>query len=147
MRSLRDLKPLPLPLSASLLLSSCQSVGELSPIAQGPAHHAAGGFRNLHVEDPDRNLFDFLAMRWFGDKQWADHAALPARERRRTSDEDSVSDQDVANPRRLVRRPERRPHLFVGEDPGNGGEGLQMLVGGHLGNEQTEDEVDGYVIG
>ena len=67
-----------LPLSASLLLSSCQSVGELPPIAQGPAHHTAGGFRNLHVEDPDRSLFGFLTMRWFGDTQWADHAARAA---------------------------------------------------------------------
>ena len=63
------------------------------------------------------------------------------------SGEDAVSDQDVANPRRFVRRAERRPNLFVGEDPGDGGEGLEMLVGRLLGHEQAEDKVDGYVIG
>lgn len=67
-----------LPLSASLLLSSCEAVGRQPPIAQGLAHHTASGYRNLHVADPDRNIFDFLAMRWFGDTEWADHAARAA---------------------------------------------------------------------
>ena len=75
--ALRCLGLVLLPLSASLLLSSGEAVGQ-QPIAQGPAHHTAGGYRNLHVEDPDRNLFDFLAMRWFGDTEWADHAARAA---------------------------------------------------------------------
>ena len=76
--ALRRLGFVLLPLSASLLLSSCQTVAERPALAQGPAHHADDGFRNLHVEDPDRNLFDFLAMRWFGDTEWADHAARAA---------------------------------------------------------------------
>ena len=76
--ALRRLRGLLVPLSASLLLSSCSLAGQQPPVAQGPAHHTAGGYRNLHVEAPERNFFDFLAMRWFGDTKWADHAARAA---------------------------------------------------------------------
>ena len=76
--ALRRLRCLLVPLSAGLLLSSCSVAGKQPPVAQGPAHHTAGGYRNLHVEAPERNIFDFLAMRWFGDTEWADHAARAA---------------------------------------------------------------------
>ena len=76
--ALRCLGIVLLPLSASLLLSSCKTDGQQQPIAQQPAHHTTGGYRNLHVADPQRNLFEFLAMRWFGNSEWADHAARAA---------------------------------------------------------------------
>ena len=43
-----------------------------------PAHHTATGFKNLHIDDPQKTFFDFLQMRFFGDQRWADHAALAA---------------------------------------------------------------------
>ena len=32
----------------------------------------------MHIQDPDRNFFDFLSMRMFGDTKWADHAKRAA---------------------------------------------------------------------
>lgn len=46
-----------------------------APAASRPAHHTADGFQNLYVKDPDKSVFDFLAMKYFGDDVWADHAA------------------------------------------------------------------------
>lgn len=40
-----------------------------------PAHHTATGFRNLHIDDTKKTVFGFLAMRLFGDIEWADHSA------------------------------------------------------------------------
>jgi N-acyl-phosphatidylethanolamine-hydrolysing phospholipase D len=39
-----------------------------------PAHHTATGFRNLYIDDPNKSIFHFLAMKLFGDIRWADHA-------------------------------------------------------------------------
>lgn len=61
--------------------------------------------------------------------------------------ESAVADQDVAYPRRLLRRADRRPDPIVGEDPGDGGESLQVLVRRLLRHEQPEDQVDGRVVG
>jgi N-acyl-phosphatidylethanolamine-hydrolysing phospholipase D len=36
-------------------------------------HHTTDGFRNLYIEEPKKNFFDFLGMRYFGDVDWADH--------------------------------------------------------------------------
>lgn len=41
-----------------------------------PAHHTENGFTNPHIDEPDKNFFSFLRMRFFGDEQWADHEAL-----------------------------------------------------------------------
>lgn len=32
-----------------------------------------GIYINNHVEHPDKNIFSFLRVRWFGDEKWADH--------------------------------------------------------------------------
>lgn len=54
-------------------LAAC-STGESQIIpSQKPAHHTESGFRNLYIEDPDKNFFDFLRVRLFGDTVWADH--------------------------------------------------------------------------
>ena len=39
-------------------------------------HYTKDGFKNLYVEDNDKNFFDFLEMRLLGDEEWADHASL-----------------------------------------------------------------------
>lgn len=39
-------------------------------------HYASDGFKNLYVEDNDKNFFDFLEMRFLSDEKWADHASL-----------------------------------------------------------------------
>ncbi len=62
----------------SLALSSCESVSQQADSAARPAHHAVGGFKNLHIQDPKKNIFDFMAMKHFGDTEWADHAARAA---------------------------------------------------------------------
>ena len=54
-------------------LSACAASSE--PIKDAPPHHTADGFRNLHIKDPNKTLFHFLAMKHFGDDRWADHAA------------------------------------------------------------------------
>lgn len=38
------------------------------------AHHTEDGFRNIYIEDPEKNFFSFLAMRWFGEDSWPDHS-------------------------------------------------------------------------
>lgn len=62
----------------SLTLSSCESVSQQEAATNAPAHHARGGFKNLHIEDSRKNFFDFMAMKHFGDTEWADHAARAA---------------------------------------------------------------------
>lgn len=38
-----------------------------------PAHHTNRGFKNVHVEDPQKSFFSFLRMRMFDNIPWADH--------------------------------------------------------------------------
>jgi len=38
-----------------------------------PAHHTATGFRNPYINDPDKTVFHYLAMKYFGNDIWADH--------------------------------------------------------------------------
>jgi N-acyl-phosphatidylethanolamine-hydrolysing phospholipase D len=73
-----------------LVLSACQNTsthntsknkGLIKNGAEGKkiskkAHHTKDGFKNLYVEDNDKNVFDFLEMRLLGDEEWADHASL-----------------------------------------------------------------------
>lgn len=56
-------------------LAACGAQADRVVDATSPPHHTANGFRNLHVEDPNRSLFDFIAMRYFSDTHWADHEA------------------------------------------------------------------------
>ncbi len=58
-------------------LASCIGTNDL-PLEGKPAHHTVGGFKNIYVEDPKKNLFDFLKMKHFGGYHWADHEALAA---------------------------------------------------------------------
>ena len=41
-----------------------------------PLHHTDSGFQNPHLGPIDKSLFKFLRVRFFGDIEWADHAAL-----------------------------------------------------------------------
>jgi len=59
--------------AAGLSLLACAASDQPKP--GGPAHHTVDGFRNLYIEDPNKSLFHFLAMKHFGDTVWADHAA------------------------------------------------------------------------
>ena len=56
-------------------LSACIGTNDL-PVDGKPAHHTEGGFKNVYVEDPQKNLFSFLRMKYFGGYEWADHEAL-----------------------------------------------------------------------
>jgi len=38
-----------------------------------PAHHGDVGFKNLYIEDPDKNIFDYLRLRYFGNHEWSNH--------------------------------------------------------------------------
>ena len=42
---------------------------------------------------------------------------------------------------------DRATDRFVGQEPGNRGEDFQMLVGGILGDEQAEEQIDGLAVG
>ncbi|WP_412970930.1 MBL fold metallo-hydrolase [Glaciecola sp. MF2-115] len=67
-------------LTCLILLSACQSTEsntrENGGVDPRKAHHTKDGFKNLYVEDNDKNFFDFLEMRFLGDEEWADHASL-----------------------------------------------------------------------
>lgn len=62
-------------LSLSLLSTSCVAQEQI-PEKPSPEHHTSDGFKNLHIDDPEKSFFDFMRMRFFGDEEWADHAAL-----------------------------------------------------------------------
>lgn len=64
-------------------LSGCQSAntdttnnGVKSKENAKKGHYTSDGFKNLYVEDNDKNFFDFLEMRFLSDEKWADHASL-----------------------------------------------------------------------
>jgi len=63
-------------------LSACQSADTTptnsfkSKEGSKKGHYTSDGFKNLYVEDNDKNFFDFLEMRFLGDEKWADHASL-----------------------------------------------------------------------
>lgn len=62
-------------LLSAIVWSGC-AMTEQAPSADTPPHHTTDGFKNLHIEEPDKSFFDFLKMRFFGDQEWADHFAL-----------------------------------------------------------------------
>ncbi len=56
-----------------LTLNSCSPLdGQTLKL---PAHHTATGFRNPYIKDPEKTIFHYLAMKLFGDTNWADHFA------------------------------------------------------------------------
>ena len=79
-------------LGLNLTLLMIASLVNLSACASEPlpqwfdpekAHHAVNEegeiyFRNLYLKDKDKDFFDFLSMRFFGDEEWADHQSLAA---------------------------------------------------------------------
>lgn len=46
----------------------------VAPIPKNKTHHTSDGFKNLHIDDSEKNFFDFLRMRFLGEDDWADHA-------------------------------------------------------------------------
>jgi len=70
-------KALRILLSFFLLISlvACNSNIDVS-VEGKPAHHTVDGFKNVYVKDPNKNLFDFLKMKFFGGFEWADHESL-----------------------------------------------------------------------
>ncbi|MCB2099698.1 MAG: MBL fold metallo-hydrolase [Rhodobacterales bacterium] len=78
---------MPRPASLRALLPLCLTLAACNPATREvvqtdpdrPAHHApGGGFRNTQITDPSKTLFDYLAMKHFGNHPWADHAARAA---------------------------------------------------------------------
>lgn len=55
-------------------VAACSTTPTEVQLEGAPAHHTNRGFRNIHVEDPQKSFFSFLRMRLFGDVKWADHA-------------------------------------------------------------------------
>ena len=62
-------------LSLLVFLAACNSNIDV-PVKGKPAHHTVDGFKNVYVQDPQKNLFDFLKMKFFGPYKWADHESL-----------------------------------------------------------------------
>ncbi len=56
------------------LLSGCLSA-DSTPVQARPAHHTDTGFRNLYIDPIDKNAFNFVKMKYFGDEPFADHKA------------------------------------------------------------------------
>jgi N-acyl-phosphatidylethanolamine-hydrolysing phospholipase D len=64
-------------ITTGLFIFGCQSSDtSAKKVDKNKAHHTKEGFKNLYVEDIDKNFFDFLEMRLLGDEEWADHASL-----------------------------------------------------------------------
>jgi N-acyl-phosphatidylethanolamine-hydrolysing phospholipase D len=61
-----------------LLLFSLGCTLSVASTADKPAHHIDGGYKNLHVEAPDKGFFAFMQMRFLGEDKWADHQTLAA---------------------------------------------------------------------
>ncbi len=58
-----------------LAAPACQAAeGDERP-PETPEHHTDGGFRNPHIEPSAKNIFDYMAVKFFGETDWADHAA------------------------------------------------------------------------
>ena len=55
----------------ALTLNSCST--SKAQTLNSPAHHTTTGFRNLYIDDPEKTIFHYLAMKLFGDTKWADH--------------------------------------------------------------------------
>jgi N-acyl-phosphatidylethanolamine-hydrolysing phospholipase D len=62
-------------LLAIIGLASCMYSPKEVHLEGKPAHHTTKGFRNVHIEDPNKSFFSFLRMRMFGGVKWADHEA------------------------------------------------------------------------
>ena len=54
-------------------LAGCGASQSNAPLTDRPYHHTENGFRNLHMEHPNKSFFSFLRMRYFSDVTWADH--------------------------------------------------------------------------
>ena len=62
----------------AVLLGGCSAPNEDGTPANSPAHHTGNGFKNLYIEDPKKNFFDYMRMKYFGDDDWANHASRAA---------------------------------------------------------------------
>jgi N-acyl-phosphatidylethanolamine-hydrolysing phospholipase D len=74
-----------------LLALSCATANPLQNNLDRPAHHTDDGFRNLHIEIPDKTFFSYLKMRYLSDVDWADHEGEADQVPFQTLDLDSVS--------------------------------------------------------
>ncbi|USG61948.1 MBL fold metallo-hydrolase [Sneathiella marina] len=82
---------------ASLLLVACETTSQTMAETKKPPHHTAEGYRNLHIEHPDKNFFDFLYMRFFSDVEWADHESRAAEITVKDLDIDLVNEPGTRN--------------------------------------------------
>ncbi len=61
----------------TFIFTICYLFSDIRLMAQNiPAHHTDSGYRNQYIDDPDKNFFDFLKMKYFGDEDWANHSDL-----------------------------------------------------------------------
>nr|WP_136252799.1 MBL fold metallo-hydrolase [Ningiella ruwaisensis] len=58
---------------ALALIASCSSSSGVRSSSPQKPHHTKDGFKNLYVQDSEKNFFDFLKVRFFGETEWADH--------------------------------------------------------------------------
>ena len=62
-------------ITAITLISACNNHlhSPQEKPADRPKHHSKSGFRNLYIEEPQKNFFSFVKMRLFGETEWANH--------------------------------------------------------------------------
>ena len=61
----------------TLLVAACALNYKPSNAATDDANFVDGRFVNNHMEHPNKDIFAYLKLRWFGDDVWADHQKTP----------------------------------------------------------------------
>ena len=56
-----------------LTLVACSTSTPTGVLKPEPQHHGEGGFVNLYGPPNDKNVFDFIKMRWFSSEPFSDH--------------------------------------------------------------------------
>lgn len=59
----------------SLASSSCASSKDDSQAKTSDPNFVDGQYVNNHIQHPNKSIFAYLKLRWFGDDEWADHEA------------------------------------------------------------------------
>ena len=59
----------------SLASSSCASSKDDSQAETSDPNFVDGQYVNNHIQHPNKSIFAYLKLRWFGDDEWADHEA------------------------------------------------------------------------
>lgn len=60
-------------LITSVSCLSCASNGQGNQRTMSDPNYVDGHYVNNHIQHPDKSIFAYLKLRWFGDDEWAEH--------------------------------------------------------------------------